>query len=137
MSDRSINWHFVQLHCCIVWLYRVRFFYIKIKRIRIGRLIIVIHTKITFQISQCNYEAIFYVYLLYRCISTMSDDEHLYTVQTFNFCTSRPDVCQRLVVQIPMDNMSKNKPNTVMTQVACELKLRSVVRSSMHPCPGN
>ena len=78
MSDRSINWHFVLLHCYSVCLYRIQFFYIKIKRIRIGRLIIVIHIKITFQISQCNYEAIFYVYLLYRCISTMSDDEHLY-----------------------------------------------------------
>ena len=31
----------------------------------------------------------------------------------------------------------KNKPSTAMTQVACESKLRSVVRSSMHPCPEN
>ena len=34
-------------------------------------------------------------------------------------------------------NMSKNKPNTLMTHEACESKLRSVVRSSMHPYPGN
>ena len=31
----------------------------------------------------------------------------------------------------------KNKPSTATTQVACESKLRSVVRSSMHPCPEN
>ena len=29
------------------------------------------------------------------------------TVQTFNSCTSRPDVCQCMVVQTLMDNMSK------------------------------
>ena len=55
------------------------------------------------------------------------------TVQTFNSCTSQPDVCQYLVVQSPMDNMSKNKPSTSMTHVACKSKLRSVVRSG-HPC---
>ena len=48
------------------------------------------------------------------------------TVQTFNSGTSRPDVCQCLVVQIPMDNMSK-KTSTSITHVACESKLRSVV----------
>ena len=57
----------------------------------------------------------------------------LYTVQIFNSCASRPDVCQCLVVQIPIDNMSKNKPSTSMTHVACESKLRSVVRSFIHP----
>ena len=36
-----------------------------------------------------------------------------------------------------MGNMSKNKQNTLMTHEACESKLRSVVRSSMHPYPGN
>ena len=59
------------------------------------------------------------------------------TVQTFNFCNRLPDVCQCLVVQKPMDNMSKNKPSTSITHVDCELKLHPVVRSSMHPCPGN
>ena len=29
------------------------------------------------------------------------------TVQTLNSCTSRPDVCQCLVVQIPMNNLPK------------------------------
>ena len=29
------------------------------------------------------------------------------TVQTFNFYISRPDVCQCLVLQTSMDNMSK------------------------------
>ena len=60
-----------------------------------------------------------------------------HTVQTFNSCTSRPDVCQCLVVQRPIDNMSNNRPSTSMTHVACETKLRSFVRSSMHICPGN
>ena len=59
------------------------------------------------------------------------------TVQTFNSCTIRPDVCQCLVVHTSIDNPSKNKPSTSMTQVACELKLRSVERSSMHPRPRN
>ena len=46
------------------------------------------------------------------------------TVQICNSCTSRPDVCQCLVVQKPMDNMSKHKPNISMTDVACESKLQ-------------
>ena len=33
--------------------------------------------------------------------------------------------------------MSENKPDTTMTHVAFESKLRSVVRSSMYTCPGN
>ena len=33
--------------------------------------------------------------------------------------------------------MSKNKPNTLMTHGDYEPKLRSVVRPSMHPYPGN
>ena len=37
----------------------------------------------------------------------------------------------------PIDSMSKLKPSTLMTHIACELKLRSVLRLSMHPCPGN
>ena len=59
------------------------------------------------------------------------------TVQTSNCCTSRPAVCQCVVVQTTMDNMSKNKPSTSMTHVAFESKLRSVVRSSIHPCIRN
>ena len=55
------------------------------------------------------------------------------TVQTFNSCTSRPEVCQCLVVQIPIENMSKHKSSTPMTHVACESELRSVVRSFIHP----
>ena len=47
-----------------------------------------------------------------------------HTVQTFNSCTSRPDVChQCLVVQPPVENV-----------IACESMLRSVVRSSVHSC---
>ena len=59
------------------------------------------------------------------------------TIQTFNSCTSGPDVCQCMVVQIPMHNMSENRPSTSMTHVACELKLRSVARLYVHPCHGN
>ena len=37
--------------------------------------------------------------------------EDITTVKTFNSCTSRPNVCQCLVVQIHIDNKSKNKPS--------------------------
>ena len=53
------------------------------------------------------------------------------TVQTFNSCTSRLDVSQCLVVQTPKGNMSENDPKTSMTYVACDLKLRFVVKSSI------
>ena len=33
--------------------------------------------------------------------------------------------------------MAQNKPSTSMTQEACKSKLLSVLRSFMHPCPGN
>ena len=48
------------------------------------------------------------------------------TLQTFISCTSRPDVCQCLVVQKLMDNISKKLANN---QVACGSNLRLVVRS--------
>ena len=54
-------------------------------------------------------------------------------VQISNSCTSRPDVCQCLVVQTPIDNMSKNRPRTSNGPSS----LRSYVRSSMHLCPEN
>ena len=44
---------------------------------------------------------------------------------------------QYLVVQTPMDNMSKKKPSTSITHVACESKLRSIVSAFVHPCPGH
>ena len=59
------------------------------------------------------------------------------TIQVFNSCTSQPDVCQCPVVQTHMENKSKNKPSISMTHVACESKLCSVVRSSLHPCAEN
>ena len=62
----------------------------------------------------------------------ISDDNNLIaTVLAFNFCSSLPDICQCLAVQTTQDSMSKNKPSISMTYVACELQLRSVVRSSM------
>ena len=55
-------------------------------------------------------------HLVYKCIKadsfwldiqtwikTLGFDN--YTVQTFNSCTSRPDVCRCLGVQTPVDNM--------------------------------
>ena len=59
------------------------------------------------------------------------------TVQTFNSCTSRPCVCQCPAVLTPIENTSIHKANASTTYVACKSKLRSVVRSSMHPCLGN
>ena len=56
------------------------------------------------------------------------------TVQIFNSCTSRPDVCHCLVVQTSMNNMSRKKPNTSMKHAACEPKLGSVVTSYIRPC---
>ena len=71
-------------------------------------------------------------------MTVISHNKHAFpTVQTFNSCTSRPDICQCLVVQTPIDIMSNKKSNTLITHIACESKLRSVVRSYMHPCPGN
>ena len=54
------------------------------------------------------------------------------TVQTFNSCPGGPDVCQGLVVQTPMDNMAKYELRTSKTHIACESKIRSVVRSGTH-----
>ena len=34
------------------------------------------------------------------------------TIQTFNSCTIRPNVCQCLVVHTSIDNLSKDKPST-------------------------
>ena len=50
-----------------------------------------------------------------------------------NSCSNQADVCKCLVVQTPMDNMSKSKLHvrTSLTHVACDSKLLSVVRSSM------
>ena len=53
------------------------------------------------------------------------------TLQTFSFCTSRPDVSLCLVVQTPIDKMSKYRRNTSITQVACE---KSYFQLSGHLC---
>ena len=59
------------------------------------------------------------------------------TVQTFNSCTRRPDVCQRLLVQTPINNMSKNKPST-SHHCLDGCKFSCEVRDLLsHPCPGN
>ena len=55
------------------------------------------------------------------------------TAQTFNSCSSQPDdVCQCLVAQTSMDNMSKNKPSAPMTHIACESKQLLIVWSETH-----
>ena len=92
-------------------------------------MLITMETGITgYHLHQASYHA---KHFLFFFISS-------HTVQTFNSCTSRPDVCQCLVVQTPMDNMSKiNKPSTSMAHVNFKPKLLSVVRSSMHPYSGN
>ena len=59
------------------------------------------------------------------------------TVQPLNFCTSRSNVCKRLVVKKVMLRCQENNPNTSMTYVVCESKLHSVVRSSIQLCQGN
>ena len=59
------------------------------------------------------------------------------TVRTFNSCTCRPAVCQCLVVQTLIEKVLKISKAHLMTQVRWNSKLRSVVRSSMHQCPGN
>ena len=59
------------------------------------------------------------------------------TVQTFNYCTSRPDVCQCLVVKKAMLSCQENNRHPSKTHVACESKLRSVIRSATHPSQGN
>ena len=61
----------------------------------------------------------------------------LCTEQAFNPCNSRPDVCQCLIVQTSMDGKSKNRPSIAMIHEVCKSKVRSILRSSMHTCPGN
>ena len=70
-------------------------------------------------------------YKFSRCHQLSPREVWLDTIQTINSCNSRPDICQCLIVQAPIDNMSKNKPSTLMTQVACESRLCSVVRSEI------
>ena len=73
----------------------------------------------------------------FTCTTPMQDHVCIYTVQTFDSCTSRPDVCRCMVVQTLIEYISRNKPNTSMTSIASESKLRLVTSSSMYPCPGN
>ena len=40
-----------------------------------------------------------------------------------------------MVVPTAMNDMLENKPSTSMAHVACESKLRSLVRSTKHPYP--
>ena len=58
------------------------------------------------------------------------------TVQSFNFCTSQPGVCQWLVMQTPMDIISKIYPKHMNDLHSLRSMLRSVSRLSMYPCPG-
>ena len=62
---------------------------------------------------------------------TIIEIPHTHTIKTFGLCTSRPDVCQYLVVHTPGKTCQSNKPNTSLTHIACQSKLYSVVRPSM------
>ena len=53
------------------------------------------------------------------------------TIQTFNSAPVDRTSASVWLFKYPL--MSKNKPSTSMTHVACESKLRSVVRSFIHP----
>ena len=54
----------------------------------------------------------------------------LSTIQAFDSCTSRPDVCANAWSYIhPWIKCQNNKPSTPMTHVAGESKLHSIVRS--------
>ena len=58
------------------------------------------------------------------------------TVQSFNSCTSRPEICQCLVVQTTMENMSKNNAKhtndlrslQMKTTISCEVIRPSIPR---------
>ena len=62
---------------------------------------------------------------------------HKSTVQTLNVCTSRPDICQCLVVQSPMDSMSKYGKRINYKHSLRIKDTFSCHGSSRHPCPGN
>ena len=57
------------------------------------------------------------------------------TVETFNSSTSRPDVCQCLVVQHPRITYKHDNLNISMTHVDCKSEVRLVIRSFLHPYP--
>ena len=83
----------------------------------------------------CMYVIVYAGYLcMYVCMCVCM---HTSTVQTFNSCTSRPDVRQYLFVQTPKITCQRSKPSSSMNHLACKSKLRLVVRSSMHQCPRN
>ena len=67
------------------------------------------------------------------CLSFLQEG----TVQTFNFCTSRPDVRQCLVVKHTWLTCQKNKPNHINDPRSLQIEVRSAVSSSMHPWPEN
>ena len=92
--------------------------------------ILVIHFYILFSFIAWNLVTSYYEGLPYTKSSLMTADQpwsgHFTvdtpvwmtgTVQTFNSCTSRPDVAQCLVVQTPTDNAR------IITHLACESKL--------------
>ena len=65
---------------------------------------------------------------------------YMRTVQTFNSCTSRPYICQCLVVQTPMDDMSKTEANHINDSRSLQIKATfscGVWDVWLHPCLGN
>ena len=58
-----------------------------------------------------------------------------YSTDIYFLHRRRLDVCQCPVVQTPMDNMSKYLYRLSIGPSSLQIKLRSVVRSSVHPFP--
>ena len=57
------------------------------------------------------------------------------TVQTFNSCTSRPDVCHCLVVQTPRDNIPIKYDRHINDPRSLRIKVTFSSRPFMQPCP--
>ena len=58
-------------------------------------------------VSEYYLVRIFVKSVIQKCSNVLTMDPIVSTVQSFNSCTSRPGVCQYLVVHTPMANMSK------------------------------
>ena len=81
-------------------------------------------------LNACLHAIVYYTIRYYSCMHSYGSSCKCwsYTVQTFNSCTSRPNVFQYLVLQTLTGNMLKNKPCicTPIAHVACTSKLRQL-----------
>ena len=68
---------------------------------------------------------------MHACIQT-----YIHTVQTFNSCTIRPDICQCIVVlEHPWITCKDATKHINDPRIACKSEQRSIVRSYMHSSP--